>query len=115
MAQRRQLEVEPIDPRFELRHVLLGNDRLLDAGRDPVRGIGQPRADRKQLALHRHAHLVEIRRQPGRPRHAEARLQFVHLAVGRDAKVGLAHAGAVEEARLARIPSLRVDLHVREL
>ena len=89
------------------------DDDLLDALRDLVRRIGQPRAEREQIALQRHAHLVEIRRQAGGARHAEARLQLVDVAVGDDARIGLADARAVEQAGVARIAGLRVDLHGR--
>ena len=89
------------------------DDDLLDALRDLVRRIGQPRAEREQIALQRHAHLVEIRRQAGGPRHAEARLQLVDVAVGDDARIGLADARAVEQAGVARVAGLRVDLHGR--
>ena len=76
-------------------------------------GIGQPRAEREQVALQRHAHLVEILRQAGGAHHAEARLQLVDVAVGDHARIGLADPRAVEQAGVARVAGLRVDLHGR--
>src|SRR5918993_5093967 len=67
------------------------------------------------MALHGDAHLVEVRLQSGGAGDADAGLEFVHFAVGGDADVGLADAGAVEKAGLAGIAGLRIDLHVREL
>ena len=115
VAQRRQLAVELIDPAFEPRHMRLANRRLLDSRGDLVRRVGQPRADGEQVALHGDAHLVEVRFESGGPGHADAGLQFVHLAVGGDPEVGLADPRAVEEAGFAGIAGLRIDLHVREL
>ena len=66
MPQRRDLGVEPIDPALEPRDAAVVDDDLLDALGDLVRRIGQPRAEREQVALQRQAHLVEIRRQARR-------------------------------------------------
>ena len=111
MPQRRDLGIEHVDPPFQPRHAEVVDDDLLDALRDLVRGIGQARAEREQVALQREAHLVEIGRQRGGAGHADAGLQLVDVAIRHHARIGLGHAGAVEQAGLARIAGLGVDLH----
>ena len=50
-----------------------------------------------------------------RPDRAQAGLELVHLSVSADPRVRLADPGAVEEARLAPVAGLRIDLHVTGL
>ena len=63
VTQRRDLRVELIDPALEPRDAVLVDDDLLDPLGDAVRRIGEPRAEREQIALQRQAHLVEVVRQ----------------------------------------------------
>jgi len=78
---------------------------------DLVRRIGQAGAQGEQVALQHHAQLVEVGARRGRARQAQAGLQLVHLAIRHHARVRLAHARAVEQARLAVIPGFCVDFH----
>ena len=71
VPQHRDLGVKAIDPAFEARHAVVVDDDLLDALRDLVRRIGQPRAECEQIALQRHADarrgpLADRRRAPRR-------------------------------------------------
>ena len=113
MPQRRDLGIQPVDPALEPRDAAVVDHDLLDPLGDPVRRVGQPRAEREQIALQREAHLVEIRRQAGGADHAEARLHFVDVAVGHHARMRLADARAVEQAGVAGIAGLCVDGHGR--
>ena len=60
MTQRRQFRVERIDPAFEPATLVSSIDDLGDARRNLVRRIGEPCAQRKQIALHRHEHRSQI-------------------------------------------------------
>ena len=111
MPERRQLRLQSIDPRFEPRDAGLVDHDLRDARRDLVRGIGEPRPEREQIALQRNQHLAKLVVRRVSRGHAERRLQFVDVTVGGHARIGLGDTGAVEQARLAAIAGFRVDFH----
>src|SRR5205085_5634499 len=70
-------------------------------------------AEREQLALERvdEAEDVLLRGlEQLLPRHAQRAVQLVHLAIGADAQIVLAHARAAEQAGRSVVPAPRVDL-----
>ena len=73
------------------------------------------RADGEEIALDPIELVVDVPRQAGRARLAQQRVQLVDVAVGVDARIGLADARAVEERRLAAVARSRVDFHVARL
>ena len=73
--------------------------------------IGEPRAEREQIALDRdRASRRSRRRACVRADDAEPGVQLVDVAVRVDARVGLRHARAVEQPRLAAVAGLGVDM-----
>ena len=74
-------------------------------------GRGEQRADGEQVALHRHEHFVDARHQLDGARHPEDGVQLVDVAVRLDARMVLGDAPAAEEARVAGVAGLGVDLH----
>src|SRR6185503_7348629 len=61
MAECRDLGVEAVDPALEPRDAVFGDDGLLHAPGDLVRGIGEARSQREQVALDLYAHVREMR------------------------------------------------------
>ena len=72
--QRRQLRLERVDPAFEPGDVLVRDRCLRHAAGDPMRGIGEPRAEREQIALdplqHRQSSSASQAGRAARPSHA---------------------------------------------
>ena len=85
---------------------------LVDPLGDPVRGIGQPRAEREQVALDLLEHRRRARRRaPAARTSAEPGVQLVDVAVGRDARVRLRARACRRTARSRRIAGPGVDFH----
>src|SRR5688572_27926023 len=72
--------------------------------------VGELGAKGKQIALNLLEHDGKPFRGTGCPREAEPGLQLVDVAVRVDARVGLRHAGAVEQRRFAQIAGPGIDL-----
>ena len=77
-------------------------------------GRGEVAADGEQVPLHRLEQRVEQLDRRGGARHADGRVELVHVAVGGDARVVLRDAAAAEEAGLAVVAGPGVDLHAGE-
>ena len=72
-----------------------------------VRRIGEPGAEREQIVLNlSRAAPADRASTPARAHGAEAGVELVDLAVGVDARIGLRHARAVEQRRLAGVAGL---------
>ena len=66
------------------------------------------RGDRVGGGLER---VAEVTQEVGRAGHSQGRVQLVHVAVRRDARVVLGHAAAPEEAGFPLVTRAGVDLH----
>jgi ferredoxin/flavodoxin---NADP+ reductase len=77
----------------------------------------EQRADGEQVALDRDEHLIDPWHHLDGARHSENGVQLIDVAVGFDARVVLADAAAPEEARVAGVAGLGVDLrrHARKV
>ena len=115
-AERLQLRLALVDRALELRDPLVVHARFLEvlAHLFAVRR-GEQRADREQVALDGHEHLVDARHHFGGARDAERRVQLVHVAVRLDARMVLRHAPAAKEPRLPGVAGLGIDLHRAEI
>src|SRR5437868_796358 len=72
---------------------------------------GQKGADAEKIALDRDEHFVDAGHGLDRARHAERRVQLVDIAVGFNPRVVLGNPAAAEEAGVAGVACLCVDLH----
>lgn len=114
-AQGRQLRFELIDPVLQPLNVGVGDRNLRDTFGDLFRGIGQPRANRKEILLKLLDQLGDVTRELALGTHdAEARIQFVDLAVRGDARVRFRDARATKQRSATGIAGARVDLHGRQ-
>ena len=114
-AQRRQLGFESIDPIFEPLYVGICDGGFRDTLRDLFSGIGEPRANRKQVLLQTLEHSSDVPRQFALCADGpEACVQLVDVAVCRHARIGFRHARAAEERRAAGIARARINLHGRQ-
>jgi hypothetical protein len=104
--------LEPVNPLLETLNIAIADSHLRHALRDPFAGIREARADRKQIALNLGDQPCRIRQKDGLRAHdAETRVQFIDIAVGRDAWIAFAHSRTPEQARLSGISGARVNLH----
>ena len=114
-----QVAFKAIDQLLETLDIRIGDDRLGDARRDRVRGIGEPGAEGEQIALNPNQRISHLgvyiagatRRCQRRQHPPEAGIQFVDFAVGVDAHVAFRHASAAEEGRVASVTGARVNFH----
>jgi hypothetical protein len=74
-------------------------------------GGREQRADREQVTLDRHEHLVDARHLLHGADEAECGVQFVDVAVRFDTRVVLENSPAAKEARITGVAGLGVDLH----
>jgi hypothetical protein len=118
VRQRREVGLEPIDELLEALDIGILEDRLCDAGRNPVVRIGEPGAKREQIALNLpdRAGNVRERRAVGagaqrRERQAEQGVHFVDLAVRIDADVTFRDACAAEQRCFTGVTGTGVDFH----
>jgi hypothetical protein len=118
MRERGEIGLEPIDQLLEALDIAVMKHRLGDAGGDPFGGIGEPGANRKEIALDLDERVADI----GEPRavgttadrcerEAEKGVQLVDLAVRVDAEVALRDTAAVKERCLTGVASARIDFH----
>ena len=96
---------------FEPGDVVATDRGLDDAIADAVGGIGEPRAEREQVALNLLEHRLHVGIHTRGADAAEPRVELVDVAVGVDARIRLDHARAVEQAGLAAIAGPGVDFH----
>ena len=71
MRERGQIGLEPIDQLLEALDVGVVKRRLRDARRDPVGGIGEPGAEREQIALDLDERVADVG-EPGAVRMARS-------------------------------------------
>ena len=111
-AKRRQRRLEGIDPAFEPCDRGGANRGFRDAFRNLPAGIGQARAEGEQIALNldENLHDIGLIRQ-ARTRKPDPGAHLVDVAVGRDSRVGLRHARAVEQTGFAAVAGPGVDFH----
>jgi hypothetical protein len=74
----------------------------------------QEGADRKEIALDRHEDFIDARQWLDGACHPEEGVELIDIAVGFHAGVVLLDAAAAEEARVAGVAGLRVNLHGRK-
>jgi hypothetical protein len=118
MRQRRQIGFESIDELLEALDVGVMKGRLRDAGRNLVTRIGEPGAQRKQIALDldecvgdvSECGAVRTRAQRG-DRKTEARVELVDFAVRVHPGIAFRDAGAAEKGCVTGIAGARVDFH----
>ena len=112
LLQRRQLWLVAVDRRLEDGDLRWANrwppQRLRELFRVRRREL---RADREQVSLHGLQHVAAEAPRVLGERAADAGVELVHLAVRVHSEVGLGHAAAAEQTRVAAIASLCVDLH----
>ncbi len=109
--QRRELRLQAIDRLFELVDLVIGDRGLGHTSGDSRRRVGQPRPDRKQVALDRLEDPADVRVDPGGARGAEARVQLVDLAVRIDPRIRLRDPRIVEQRGFAGVAGFCVNLH----
>lgn len=109
--ERRQCRFGLVNRALESRHILRRYGSLAHATRDLVRGIGQHRAQGKQVSLDRIQKQVELRADALRPSQTEQGIELVHVTVGGDTRVGLGDARPVEQRRLAFVSGPCIDAH----
>jgi A/G-specific adenine glycosylase len=108
------LRLELVDPSFEADDLVTGDIDLGHALGNLVRRVGEPCAQREEVALNLFHHAGDLR-LPGIERRAgetEPRIQLVDLAVRGDARVRLRHPGPVEQCGLASVACPGVNFHV---
>ena len=110
--QGRERRLECVDGGLERGDLVVGDRgdlvRLRRRGREA-------RADVEQRRLHAREDRLDRGLEAGGASEAHGRVRLVHVAVGLDAGVALAHAAAAEEAGRAVVAGPRVDLHARSL
>ena len=118
MRERGKIRLEPIDQLLEALDIGVMKRGFRDAGGNPVGRVGEPGAERKQIALDLNESLADVG-EPGTVRMAAQRgerepdegVQLVDFAVRIHTGVALRNAGAAKERCLTGIAGARVDLH----
>jgi A/G-specific adenine glycosylase len=109
-AQRRDRAFERIDPSFQTGHVRFVQQGLLHARGNVMAGIRHHGADGEQVLLQVLQQAVDLGIDTFGACESEPGVQFIDVAVRVHARVGLADASAIEEACLALVAGLRIDL-----
>jgi len=112
-AEGRQRRFELVDRRLERFDTRRPDDALLDAGRNAMPWIGQPRADRKQVTLDCLEEVGQIGRCQVCASHPEPSRQFIDIAVRRHAGIGLRHTRSIEETGVSGVARTSVNAGVR--
>jgi hypothetical protein len=111
-AERFQLPLGRIDGAFQLRDPVVVDARLgeLLTHLVVVRG-GQQGTNGEQVALNGDQHFIDARHEVDGAGQADGGVEFVHVAIGFDARVILLDASTAKERGFAGVPGLRIDLH----
>ena len=114
-AEWRKFGFQPINPFLEALHIGVGDRDLRDTLGNFLRGVRQPRADRKQILLQLLEESGNIARELTLCAHrAKTRVQLVDIAVRRYARIRLRDARAAEQRCAAAITGARINLHGRQ-
>jgi methylphosphotriester-DNA--protein-cysteine methyltransferase len=109
--ERFELALALVDRALELLDAIVIDARLRELLAHLLRvGRRKQRADREQVALNGHEHFIDARHHLHRASHAEYGVQLIDVAVGFDSRVVFADSPAAEEACVAAVARLRVDL-----
>src|SRR5262245_40492658 len=103
-TQRLQLFKQQVDQALHLGHAFFSDSRDLNLQR-----AGQVGADDEKLILNFAERLIQLRVGQADSRGAQQRIQFIDVAVGDDAWIGLADAASVDQRGLARVAALCVN------
>jgi hypothetical protein len=131
VRERREAGLEPIDDLLEALDIGVLQDRLRHAGGNLVVRIGEPGAEREEIALNRRERVGNVRerravrvraeraprarREQRRERQADQRIELVHFAVRVDPGVALSDARAADERGVAGVTGAGVDFHGRQV
>ncbi len=113
--QGRKFSLEAIDPILEPLDVFVRHSGFGDPRGNFLRRIRKRRTDCEEILLDVLEHFCDVARQLAlRTDRPKTGVQLIDVAVRRNARIVLRHAGAAEQRRAARVTRARVDLHGRQ-
>ena len=110
-TERGQFGLQSIDPLLETRDIFGGNSRFRDAISDAARRIRKARAQSEEVPLDLLEHPGDVFVCGAGAEKSKPRVQFIHVAVRRHTRIGLRHARAIEQRRVAAVAGPGVDFH----